>query len=228
MKRLLTLMMILLMLVGCKKQTLLIDQQGLHQSVLDYYNLTNPAFKGNNCETKIEIVKVETEDNIYYRYLIVLVPLYFDAVQLKSASIVFHNQEIQNYLNNEVPLDGGYDAMSMLMTDCDVFDFKNVEDFRSILFARYLKIPREILLKNEYSLDQIEDMLANFDLIIKSNNFKDVIKVENLKILVIEDSIDYNREDINEMRKNNPPLMYATTYTLDEVNIDHFIKDIER
>ena len=67
-------------------------------------------------------------------------------------------------------------------------------------------------------------MLTNFDLMISFNKFKDTLEIKNLEILVTEDSVNYFRNDIDNMRNNISPQNYFTTYTSEEENIDFFIK----
>ena len=177
-------------------------------------------------EVKIELVKVETEENIYYRYLVTFVPLYFESISFKDVAINFHNIEMRDYINRE-PLIEGYESFSLKIdnqTSKEYFKYKNIEDFRCLLWSAYLKIPKKVIAKKDYTIEQFEDMLTNFDLMISFNKFKDTLEIKNLEILVTEDSVNYFRNDIDNMRNNISPQNYFTTYTSEEENIDFFIK----
>lgn len=223
MKRLLLLVLALLILAGCQEKPLLSKQDNLHESVLNYYQLSNPVFKSDNLEAKVELVKVETEENIYYRYLIVFVPLYVENMQFKYAQIEYLDQQLQDYIDSLVPLEGGYDQMNMLLskqTNIDWPIYKEIEDFRATLWATYLTLPKKEIAEGKYSIEQIDNMMANFELVIGFNKFKDTIKVENLAMIVVDEVDQYNRGDIETMRKDTSPLMYFTSYTFEnEIDI---------
>lgn len=227
MKKILVFALMLFILTGCKEKTLLVEQQGLNKSVLEYYELNNPSFESENLEAKIELVKVETEENVYYRYLVVFVPKYFDKMQFENVQIKYENGETLDFIIEKVLFGQDMDLNMTLFpkhTKGDRPAFKNVEDFRSLIWATHFVVPKETILESEYTFEQIDKMFSNFNLLITFNKFKDTIKIENLDILVTEDSIDYFRNDIDNMRKNIAPQNYFTTYTSEEESIDTFIK----
>ncbi|HPW53700.1 MAG TPA: hypothetical protein PLI19_02380 [Erysipelotrichaceae bacterium] len=229
MKKLLVFMMILLfILTGCNEKKLLVEQQGLHQSVLDYYQIDRTSYKSENLETKIELVKVETEENIYYRYLVAFVPIYFERMQFKNVQITYQNQEILDFIIEKVLFGQDIDSYMTLFpeyTESDWPAFENIEDFRSLIWATHFAVPKKTILESEYTIEQIDEMFSNFEVLITFNKFKDVLKVENLDMIVVQDSVDYNRTDINEMRKDNAPQTYFSSYTSADETSDHFIEE---
>ena len=144
-------------------------------------------------------------------------------MQFKYAQIEYLDQQLQDYIDSLVPLEGSYDQMNMLLskqTNLDWPIYKEIEDFRATLWATYLTLSKKEIAEGKYSIEQIDNMMANFELVIGFNKFKDTIKVENLAMIVVDETTQYNRGDIETMRKDTSPLMYFTSYTFEnEIDI---------
>lgn len=228
MKRVLFTLIILFLLVGCNHQlTRLIDvpNEKLSQSLNDYYNIHSKEYHGEHFESKVEIIKVEAADTIYYRYLVVIAPVYDESIDIKYIDFDFETGACESYFKQNDYYYGinEFDMFCNQKSKLDWPEYHKIEDLKAMIFASTISNNGNMNFDNSnVQITEFEKVLSNFTITIGYNNKEDKIHISDVKIFDYDENLMASREDLKELSNDKGTGSVLTTY-LSEDYINQFV-----
>ena len=190
------------------------ETEDIKDTMLNFFSLDRKVFKDKNFQVKvIDIVAIkknnEVDDITYYLYNLVIAPVTEMPIHIKSIHIQPQDERYQKYL---ITGDSSYgpqnlEIWNLITNQLDFFQFNEVKDLPAYrLTMIFNDLGSKNMAKHNFTRNQIDEAIKNFEITIKYNNTQEIIKVNLDEVYYLNPETDVEllgREDISNLYYDN-------------------------